>query len=524
MLKSNSGSIIQLILKDLKVKANSSTIFNKLHSLPQENSLFILSECLKHFGVDSYGFIVDIKDYYSKELKFPCIAHLNDRGGMFIVIHDIKDEEIYYSTENVSRGIILERDFLIRWSGIILHAEANTISGENNYIINKIKELFSSLVIGSLILLCLGIILWWTQLNHFSWPFIALLAIKKTGLMISILLLTYTVNFESPIIQQICNLSKHGDCNAILQSKASKLTTWLSWSEVGFFYFAGSTISLMINPDSFWVLQLLNLLTLPYTFYSVWYQFKSKSWCQLCCSIQLIFWIEFIIYSTNKNIASNLGVNKMADIRLIFISFLLPVLSWAFMKPFFLKSNRLNSVEDQLRKFKFNTHLFNQVLTNQPLYDVDEELKPILLGNQGAKNIITMVSNPFCQPCSRVHFFLHTWLKESDDIKLKIIFTRPHSNDNYKNQVSNHISALCLLDDQKLIETALNDWYGQKTKDYQTWAQLYPVPSDPSINGLRKKQIAWCDMTEITFTPTILINGYKLPQPYSLEDVKILLR
>jgi protein-disulfide isomerase len=29
----------------------------------------------------------------------------------------------------------------------------------------------------------------------------------------------------------------------------------------------------------------------------------------------------------------------------------------------------------------------------------------------------------------------------------------------------------------------------------------------------------WCKVTAITFTPTIFINGYQLPDAYTIEDV-----
>jgi hypothetical protein len=40
---------------------------------------------------------------------------------------------------------------------------------------------------------------------------------------------------------------------------------------------------------------------------------------------------------------------------------------------------------------------------------------------------------------------------------------------------------------------------------------------------LSEKQKEWCDMAEIAFTPTILVNGYKLPEPYRLDDPKYLI-
>ncbi|MES2650742.1 MAG: hypothetical protein V4663_03335 [Bacteroidota bacterium] len=43
------------------------------------------------------------------------------------------------------------------------------------------------------------------------------------------------------------------------------------------------------------------------------------------------------------------------------------------------------------------------------------------------------------------------------------------------------------------------------------------------MNLVIEKQNAWFDLTKIKVTPTILIDGYQLLDPYKLEDIKHLL-
>lgn len=40
-----------------------------------------------------------------------------------------------------------------------------------------------------------------------------------------------------------------------------------------------------------------------------------------------------------------------------------------------------------------------------------------------------------------------------------------------------------------------------------------PISFNGEINAVTEKQKQWCDMTEIAFTPAILINDYKLIEP-----------
>ena len=71
-----------------------------------------------------------------------------------------------------------------------------------------------------------------------------------------------------------------------------------------------------------------------------------------------------------------------------------------------------------------------------------------------------------------------------------------------------------------LLEDAIDDWYQSSKKDYEIWASKHPVKMLENSMQIVQGQKAWCDMAEITKTPTFLVNGYKLPEPYYLEDIK----
>lgn len=84
-----------------------------------------------------------------------------------------------------------------------------------------------------------------------SWQYNVLLTTKFIGSIISGLLLWQSIDKNNPFIQTLCQAGgKMSDCNNILSSKAAQFTDWLSWSEIGFFYFASSFLALIINPLS----------------------------------------------------------------------------------------------------------------------------------------------------------------------------------------------------------------------------------------------------------------------------------
>jgi len=83
--------------------------------------------------------------------------------------------------------------------------------------------------------------------------------------------------------------------------------------------------------------------------------------------------------------------------------------------------------------------------------------------------------------------------------------------------------ALNELPDKTIVKQALNDWYEQKQKDYKAWAKVYPVTLNEANYHKLDKQKAWCKMAEVTATPTLLLNGYRLPELYQLPDLKYML-
>jgi hypothetical protein len=71
--------------------------------------------------------------------------------------------------------------------------------------------------------------------------------------------------------------------------------------------------------------------------------------------------------------ALNIGFSDMTGIALCF---LIPVATWCFIKPYLLKAEHLKPLNQQLKKFKYNSALFNQLLSSQTKYSVPDDLMP----------------------------------------------------------------------------------------------------------------------------------------------------
>jgi uncharacterized membrane protein len=383
-----------------------------------------------------------------------------------------------------------------------------------------------AIAVGVLLILASVVFFHTGFLANLGWQSLALAVVKSAGLITSVLLLVQSIDGNNPLVQKLCQNKGNTDCNAILSSKAAKVFEGLSWSEVGFFYFAGTWLLLLFGGGStaLWqVLALLNFVSLPYTVYSIYYQARvAKKWCVLCCTVQGLLWLEFVplVLSAFKQPVT---LPDAREISTMVISLLSPVVLWVILKPMFLKMQQVAPLKDQLRKFKYSTELFNKLLTAQPKYTQPEEDWSVILGNVEANNIITMVTNPYCPPCAKTHKALDEWLNATDDIQVRIVFTAQNTDNDRNTPISRHLMALNELPDKTKVKHALYDWYEQKQKDYKAWAKVYPVELIEADFQKLDKQKAWCTMAEVTATPTLLLNGYRMPEQYQVQDLKYML-
>lgn len=521
---SNSFAVLSLLIKDLKVPVTRFTIRENLEEHPDFPSLLAISDCLTTWNIPHETYRVNKETYNPEELNFPFIAHSSFNGGTFSMIKEIKNKTVKFLSHSKSITEISEDEFLKNWDGIVLYAEKAEESGEQGYNKNLLKGMFNQLRVPFLVLTLLftiaGVLI---NYSIYDVAFFSLLGIKATGILLSTLLLSYSINANNPFLQNLCGLGSKNNCNAILKSNAAQVNSWLSWTEVGLFYFSGSFICLLLFPEMAYLLAWLSIACLPYTFYSIGYQLKKRNWCVLCCTVQGLLWLEAIAFTTSFRFKFDTAALDPLLIFYLLTCFLMPIAIWSFIKPYLLKSEQVNPLKKQLKKFKYNSEIFNQLLTQQTQYTITDDLMPIQLGNPNAETVITLVSNPFCGPCSGAHKTLDKWLQNRNDIQMKILFATANHDDDIRTKVARHMTALSLLEDKKIVKNALNDWYEQTYKSYEQWAFQYPVALNNNMYAVTEKQKTWCVNAQITATPTILINGYKLVEPYQLNDIEYLL-
>jgi hypothetical protein len=523
MKKDNSTMAISHLVAALGIPVTRQTINDELNKHPDFNSLLAISEVLENLNIPNAAYNISF-DQLNDEIKGPFIAVT--ASNQFLLVNHLDGKQAIVSNERWNKHRMDIEEFKKQYSGKVLIAEKDEESGEPDYKSKRRKEIGNNLRLPAVIGSAAALLACWllfrsSYLDVLNWQTALLTLFKTAGLVTAVLLLMQSIDSNNPLIQKLCGGDNNkNDCNAILSSKAAKVTEELSWSEVGFFYFAGTWLVFIFNSNNSSViaaLAFLNIISLPYTFYSILHQWKvAKQWCKLCLAVQAVLWLEFFAFL--PTLIGGLHAPALNDYLVLFTGLVIPVLGWVLLKPYLLLSKQIAPLKSQLRQFKYNKELFDKMLKDEMQYALPEDSHTVILGNPEAENVITMVSNPYCQPCAKAHKALE-WLEGRDDVKLQVVFSTQNETD--KNaQVALHLLAMQQSQSGTSLKKALDDWYSQKQKSYSAWAEIYPKTTEITDFESLNKQREWCKLTEIKGTPTLFLNGRKLPYNYQPEDLK----
>ena len=179
-----------------------------------------------------------------------------------------------------------------------------------------------------------------------------------------------------------------------------------------------------------------------------------------------------------------------------------------------------NLKENQIKNIRFirNYNIFKNTLLTQK--KMQFPFIPISLGNKQSKTLITIVTNPFCGHCKKVHEVIDGILVNHDDsllvqIILKVDFEH-ESEDNKK--LFRSLYALNSNIDKTIFTEALKNWFEET--NLQLWLEKYEIIVSSQFDGVIKSHFEWSVNNQINFTPTIFINGYQYPDVYERENLK----
>jgi len=507
----------------LKFPVSQKYLQQELLSHPDYPSLLSITDTLDKLGIENAALLIDKNKL--EEIPLPFLAHLEPEGGGFILVKNLQALFKRYP------------DFMQYWDGITVIAEPsnNSVNKENERLLAKEKS-------NKLLTRCMLTIGFFFTLLALSYNLSTANVLRFlttiTGIWIAILIIQHNLGYNNVVTDQLCGISKHTDCNAVLHSKGSTLG-WLDWSDAGIIYFFSLWLLLVQSSISGYagssinISAILSSAAIPFTFFSVFYQWQViKKWCMLCMIVVGILWAQFIVQLPVLLTWDATDVTSRKVIEAIFL-LLLVASGWLLLiKPLMRQRKEYKEKAWPLLRFKNNSHTFITILKTQRRVNTGVFTHDLQIGNPDAPIQLVVACGPFCSPCARMHEILEELLtKHADELGLTIRFAvKANETDNKRVQavsymlqyIKQHTEYMHRAEKRGIIKTILHDWYTNMNYEDFMQKNIVKVPLDVS-NWLEDHE-TWSSESKIEFTPTLFINGYEFPRAYDVEDLALMLR
>ena len=523
----NALHALAALLRLSRVRVTRATLAEKLGQHPDFPSLTALSDTLDELRVDNLA--AHLTPDQLPDIPLPALVYLNSAGGFFAPLRAATPAAVEWwharrgwQTESLSQ-------FSQHWNGVALLVEPTERAGEANYAQSRRRELLAGLRLpfaGLILLLCLGV---WAGVyaapRPGALPYYVLLLLYAAGSAVSGLLVWHTLDADNPFLRSLCQLNARTNCSAVLHSSAAKLLGWLSWSEIGLFYFGGGLLALLFfraNPAPLYPLLFgLTIAALPYTFWSVYYQWRrARQWCVLCLTVQGLLWVQFAAFlSFRPYFAWPVRLHGPAIGLLLTGLLLLPAL-WALLKPVWAKALRTDGLQQSLQKLKFDEGYLEALRQRaRPLPPIFTGMQVPTLGATDAPDTLTVVTNPTCSKCAKAHLEIEQLLAELEDVQCQFILAaarRPHDAGPF-------VAERVLSQPAEQMTSILHEWYAQP--HFKNWLEntaAAPI-TEAGAEQLELHQ-RWCELAGVSATPTIFFNGIEIPRYYTMAETKRLLK
>lgn len=519
----NFTSIVYRTLRYNRIKVTFSYVVEYLKSHPDYPSLKSICDFLNEIEVLNYAVRINASELY--EINEPFIAYSKESGGKVLLIYSINKELIYYADSHFGKKIEDTQYFLANWSGVVIVIEPTERSGEPDYSEKNKTEIVRKALLPAVIFLIIMVAIFgiirnklFTDWSHGVSFVLLLFLIHFIGLFFSFLLQWHELNFKSKFTEKLCHIATNMDCDAVTKSKASKVFGNITWADIGLSYFAGGLLTLCIIPvmNSINNLALFSILALPYPVFSILYQgIKIRKWCPLCLSVQFVLILEFIILFKKLKL-NELNLNILIPILVIFSSlFLLELL----MKLFFNAINERDYEKIRSLKMKRDPEVFLFKLKKGDRIDIPGDKSALLFGDNQADIFISIFLSFHCSACAKRFNTIKNLISDDSKLKVQLIFFP--SKDELSERLLRAILLIFKEAEKKNVLELLKLWYDS---DFKTRSEMVNKINKYSnieeYNDLTSYNSSLFMSGNIKSIPSIYINGYPLPNSYSINDIK----
>lgn len=338
------ASLLTDLLTSLNVKHTEEYSDKRFEDIPFK-TMYGFAKLLEEYGVQSTGVKVSpIKKADALNQFQP--PYLLDMPDGIIIITDNDGHNVSYLSEQKKFKVPL-LEISDAWNGIALLVHSDPNRFEPDYKLHRIGELAATAknIILYFIICILSVYAMWAGGLYQSLVSWTIVLLNCVGLWLSVMLVQKSLGIQNKSADAVCSVLEEGGCDELARSEASSFFGIFKWSEVGLSYFSISLLSILMFPETIHALSAINILCLPYTLWSIWYQkFRAKTWCTLCVGVQITIWLLFLAYLLS-------GITNMISLKSseFWTSSIILGLSYALM---LLLINRIDTGIEKYFKIK----------------------------------------------------------------------------------------------------------------------------------------------------------------------------
>ncbi len=485
----------------------------EVQSHPDFSNLNAITESLKRIGIEATAARVEKSILTELEGSFLTFLVREGMPALVLVKELHRNAKVVNLVLDKAKQMQLSKtEFLEQWNGIIVVVDEHHQSwGERLNVVIPYASF----------LLLIGLLLLFFFTGQTTSRTIIFFSLSIAGVSVCTLIVAHELG--SSITAKFCSEGKHSSCTAVLNSRASRIFKGVGLSDVGITYF--STVLVFLSVSSLdnssdipvCVAALFAFLAIPFTVFSVGYQvFVVKKFCPLCLSVVTLLWLQAItLYPYAGRVFSTITLGK----SVLFVGITIAIFTaWKLIRPLLLLLNEGQNLLLENLTFRRSYELFIPWFEQaKPL--IDEGIPELRLGNACAPVRLLAISNPMCGPCATAHrLYEQLMQKYPDMISLAIRFYVPLENrSDPRMVVAARLVELTdwLTPDQ--LHLAVHQWFS--VQNFEEWIMAWGVPQKASSVEVLARQKAWCHSNNIDKTPTLLVNGIRMPNFYHPDDL-----
>lgn len=508
--------LLKQLLTRNSIKVNNDELRLQLLGHPSYPSLHSITGVLDHFNIPNLAIEIPKTEENIDLLPVHFIAHVGINGNDHFVLISKKEKAFQITYEDKKTELISMADFIDFWNGVVL-----VIETDENIKADSEPKFSKGLLITSPILLTICFSLISSNLSELVYFVLSIL-----GLTICVFILQHEIGASSQILNKICTgVSNKISCDDVMQSKGARVLGLFKLSDLGIIYFLTSIVAtflIVISKSNFNPIYLISLIALPFTIYSIYYQFRIvKKWCLLCLGVVFVLWLQSALAIANIQ-SIPIEISEAGAFIIFAFSAYLITAGWLYVAPQIRLKPEYFKLSIQFNKFKRNFEIFYNLLSrSQAINTTITGANEIILGAKASELELVIITNPLCGFCKNAHKLVHLLLNHETDVKIIVRFNLSNNTESIDNKISARLLEIYHTSGEQMCLAAMNEVYSDIS--YLKWLDKWGETRNERYFHALLEEKKWCVNNNILFTPKILVNGRSYPEEYDFEELQYFL-